>query len=218
MVPEIVQFVLMSDQMLPEIIRQYGIWVYLVIFTIIALEEGIIFAIFLPGASLIFIAGAIAGAGQLNLVYVLAVIISGAIIGSTINYWLGHSVGLPLFQKRFPDLIREEHINKTTRYFETYGGRTIFFARFIPVIRTFSPFLAGVGNMHFQRFILFNILSACIFCVSIALGGYILGMIPEVKDHIQILEFLLLISTVITLGFMIYYAARGMKKSFQQDT
>jgi membrane-associated protein len=218
MVPEIVQFFLMTDQMLPEIIRNYGIWVYLIIFTIIALEEGLIFAIFLPGASLIFIAGTVAGAGQLDLVSVLIVIICGAILGSTLNYWLGHSVGLPLFQKRFPHLIREEHLDKTAHYFETYGGRTIFFARFIPVVRTFSPFLAGVGNMHFQRFVLFNVMSAGIFSTSIALAGYLLGMIPVVQDHLQILEFLLLVSTVITLGFMVYCAAAGMKKSLQQDS
>jgi len=214
MVPEIVQFFLMTDQMLPEIIRNYGIWVYLIILTIIALEEGLILAIFLPGASLIFIVGA----GQLDLVSVLIVIICGAILGSTLNYWLGHSVGLPLFQKRFPHLIREEHLDKTAHYFETYGGRTIFFARFIPVVRTFSPFLAGVGNMHFQRFFLFNVLSACIFSISIGLAGYLLGMIPEFQDHLPILEFLLLISTVITLGFMIYCAAAGMKKTLQQDS
>jgi membrane-associated protein len=218
MVPDIVQFFLMTDQMLPEIIRDYGIWVYLIIFTIIALEEGLILAIFLPGASLIFIAGAVAGAGQLDLVSVLIVIIVGAVLGSTLNYWLGNSIGLPLFQNKFPHLIRQEHIDKTAHYFETYGGRTIFFARFIPVVRTFSPFLAGVGNMHFQRFFLFNVLSACIFSISIGLAGYLLGMIPEFQDHLPILEFLLLISTVITLGFMIYCAAAGMKKTLQQDS
>jgi membrane-associated protein len=218
MVSDIVQFFLLTDQMLPAVIRTYGIWVYLIIFTVIALEEGLIFAIFLPGASLIFIAGVVAGAGQLNLVSVIIVIIGGAILGSTLNYWLGHSVGLPFFQKRLPHLIREEHIEKTHRYFETYGGRTIFFARFIPVVRTFSPFLAGVGNMHFPRFVLYNVMSACFFSISIALAGYLLGMIPEVRGHLQILEILLLISTVITLGFMIYYAAAGMKKSSQQDS
>jgi len=218
MVPEFVQFFLMTDQILPEIVRNYGIWVYLLIFTIIALEEGLIFAIFLPGASLIFIAGAVAGSGQLDMVSVVIVIICGAILGSTLNYWLGHSIGLPFFQKRFSHLIREEHIHKTTHYFEKYGGRTIFIARFIPVVRTFSPFLAGVGNMHFPRFFLYNMVSVCVFSIVIAIAGYFLGMIPEVKDHIQILEILLVISTLFTLGFMIYGAATGLKKRHRQDS
>lgn len=216
MIPELVKVLFFSDQLLPEIIASAGLWVYLVIFTIIALEEGIIFAIFLPGATLIFFAGAVAGAGQLDLAYALVAIISGAIIGSSINYWLGNAVGLPLL-RRYPTLIREDHINKTSHYFDTYGGRTIFFARFIPIIRTFSPFMAGIGKMQFRRFILYNIISALVFSITIAFAGFAFGLIPEVQEYIQVLMFLLVISTIITLGFMIYFAFTGMRNAHRQD-
>jgi membrane-associated protein len=218
MIPEFLQLIIQCDTILPEIIRMYGFWVYLIMFVIIVFEEGLILAVFLPGASLIFVAGAAAAAGQLNLAYLLVIFISGAVIGSTLNYWLGSRTGLPVFQKKFPHLIREEYVNKTYTFFERYGGRTIFFARFIPVIRTFSPFLAGAGKMRYKRFILFNIGSAIIFSLTVVLAGYLTGLVPLIQNNIDILEVLVLVSTGITLVAMVYLIILGYNRPHLQNT
>jgi membrane-associated protein len=196
----------------------YGFWVYFIMFFIIVFEEGLVLAVFLPGASLIFVAGAAAAAGQLNLAYLLIIFISGAVIGSTLNYWLGTCTGLRVFQEKFPHLIREEYVSKTYTFFERYGGRTIFFARFIPIIRTFTPFLAGAGKMRYRRFILSNIISAIIFSLTVVLAGYLTGLLPQVQNHIDILEVLILVSTGITLAGMVYFIVLGLNRPNLQNT
>jgi len=190
------------DQNLPLVVSEYGIWTYIILFAIIFLETGLVIMPFLPGDSLLFVAGAAAAAGILDVQILIIVIIAGAVIGDTVNYWIGNRVGLHLFLERFPNLIKKEYIDRTYGFYEKYGGATIFVARFVPLVRTFAPFLAGIGTMRYPRFIFYNVLGATAWTLLIVLGGYYLGTFSIVKENMSLLMIAVIVLSAGTIVFI----------------
>ncbi len=176
---------------------------YLFLFCIIFFETGFVITPFLPGDSLLFVSGAAAASGILNIDLLIAAYVIGAIVGDTVNYWLGNYIGLHLFQERFPNFIKKEYIDRTYSFYEKYGGTTIFVARFVPIVRTFAPFLAGVGSMKYRKFLFYNVLGAVSWTLVVVLAGYYVGRIPVVQQNMNVLLFLVLAVTAGTILLII---------------
>lgn len=209
MLPGLIDLFLHLDQNLPLVIEQYGIATYLLLFVIIFFETGLVVTPFLPGDSLLFVAGVVSAAGHLDPFLLLAVFIAGAILGDTANYWVGNFLGLRVFQRRFPEIIRQEYIDRTYDFFERYGGLAIFIARFVPLVRTFAPFLAGVGTMCYRRFLIYNVLGAVAWSVVLVAGGYFLGTVPVVNQHLNLLIYAVMALTAISVLYILYRVAHG---------
>ncbi len=209
MLPGLIDLFLHLDQNLPLVIEQYGIATYLLLFAIIFLETGLVVTPFLPGDSLLFVAGVVAAAGHLDPFLLLAVFIAGAILGDTANYWIGNFLGLRVFQRRFPEIVRQEYIDRTYDFFERYGGLAIFIARFVPLVRTFAPFLAGVGTMCYRRFLLYNVLGAVAWSVVLVAAGYFLGTVPVVNENLNLLIYAVMALTAGSVLYILYRVAHG---------
>ncbi len=203
MFDSVISLFLNLDQNLPGVVNEYGIWTYVILFAIIFLETGLVITPFLPGDSLLFVGGAAAASGILDLQLLIVTIIVGAVLGDTLNYWIGNRIGLHLFCERFPNLIKKEYIDRTYGFYEKYGGATIFVARFVPMVRTFAPCLAGIGTMRYRRFLFYNVLGAVAWTLSIVLGGYYLGTFTVVKENMSILMMGVIALSAITILFII---------------
>lgn len=197
-----VDFILNIDTSLAQMSTELGILIYVVLFLIIFCETGLVFFPFLPGDSLLFIAGALAGTGMLSLPLLILVTASAAILGDTVNFWIGRYAGTSLVNGRFSAFVKGEWIDKTRQFYEKYGGATIIVARFVPYVRTFAPFLAGVGEMHYRSFLLANVVGGVLWTSSFILAGYFIGNLPFVQDHMSLLMWLVLIICIITLGMV----------------
>jgi membrane-associated protein len=199
MIDSLITIFLHLDQNLSSVVTDYGVWTYFILFFIIFFETGFVILPFLPGDSLLFVCGAAAAGGIMDLQWVLAAIIIGAVLGDTANYWIGNYLGIHVFMERFPSLVKKEYIDRTYGFFEKYGGATIFVARFVPVVRTFAPFLAGIGSMQYSRFLIYNILGGVTWAFIIVLGGYFFGTIPVVKENMSLLIVLVILVTAVTV-------------------
>jgi len=197
-----VDFILNADTSLAQMSTELGIFIYVVLFLIIFCETGLVFFPFLPGDSLLFIAGALAGTGMLSLPLLILVTASAAILGDTVNFWIGRYAGTSLVNGRFSAFVKGEWIDKTRLFYEKYGGATIIIARFVPYVRTFAPFLAGIGEMHYRSFLLANVVGGLLWTSGLILAGYFIGNIPFVQDHMSLLMWLVLILCIITLGMV----------------
>ena len=155
------------------------------VFLIIFIETGVVFFPFLPGDSLLFVAGTLAGAGYLNVELLIITLAAAAILGDTVNYWIGHTTGMKVLNLKC-SFVKTEHLEKTQEYFKKYGGITIVIARFIPFIRTFAPFLAGVGKMRYRWFFTYNVIGGCLWIVAFTLAGYFFGGLPIVKENFSL--------------------------------
>jgi membrane-associated protein len=185
LISQLVDLILHLDVHLNEIIRNFGIWTYLILFLIIFLETGLVITPFLPGDSLLFAAGSFAALGSLN-VFVLFLLLSlAAILGDTVNYWIGHFIGPRAFSGNIR-FLKKEYLDRTHEFYEKHGGKTIILARFIPIIRTFAPFVAGIGAMDYPHFFLFNVIGAVLWVALFTFGGYFFGNLPFVKDNFTI--------------------------------
>jgi membrane-associated protein len=171
------------DKTLDTLIAQYGIWVYAVLFFIIFSETGLVVLFFFPGDTLLFIAGALCATGQMNLPVLIALLITAAVTGNTVNYWIGEAIGQRVFTHDYRWL-NKDALHRTHEFFEKHGGKTIILARFVPVVRTFAPFVAGVSDMTFSRFQMYNVTGAVAWVVSLTVGGYLFGNMPVVRDHL----------------------------------
>ena len=169
------------DEHLVQLLNDYGLWIYPILFLIIFCETGLVFTPFLPGDSLLFAVGALAAAGSLNIFLLFALFASAAILGDTVNYWVGKYFGHEIIEKR--RWIKEEYLQKTRKFFEKYGGKTIVIARFIPFVRTFAPFLAGTGSMHYPRFLIFNIVGGLAWVTLFLFVGFFFGNLPFVERN-----------------------------------
>ncbi|MBR9704891.1 DedA family protein [Candidatus Pacearchaeota archaeon] len=185
MINKLISIFLHLDENLAAIIQTYGIWTYLILFLIIFLETGLVIAPFLPGDSLLFAAGAFASQGVLNIFTLCILLIFAAIIGDTVNYWIGNFIGPKVFKEN-SKLLKRKYLIKTQKFYEKYGGKTIILARFIPIIRTFAPFVAGIGKMQYKKFLAYNIIGAIIWVLLFALAGFYFGNIPLIKDNFEI--------------------------------
>lgn len=189
-------FILHIDVHLGELISQYGIWVYLILFIIVFIETGLVVTPFLPGDSLLFAAGAFAALGSLNVLPIFLLLSLAAILGDTANYWIGHFFGERILSHpKIP--ISKKDIERTNVFFAKHGGKTIFLARFIPIIRTFAPFVAGIGKMHYSTFISYNLVGGIVWVGLFTLAGYYFGNVPAVKHN-----FSLVILAIILVSFV----------------
>lgn len=173
------------DVHLNTVIQMFGAWTYVILFAIIFAETGLVIVPFLPGDSLIFAVGTFAAIDSLNIWLTLALLIVAAILGDTVNYWIGHAVGPKVFTRDDVRFLNKKHLERTQAFFNKHGGKTIILARFMPIIRTFAPFVAGVGRMHYGRFIAYNIIGGVVWVSLFLLGGYFFGNIPWVKHNFE---------------------------------
>ena len=172
------------DQTLAQIAGQYGPWVYALLFAIIFAETGLVVLPFLPGDSILFIAGTVVAAAGLNVHLLTALLIVAAILGDSVNYAIGHYIGPRVFDRPDSRWFRQEHLRRTQAFYDRYGGVTIIIGRFVPIIRTFAPFLAGVAGMAYRRFLAYNVIGAVAWVASLVYAGFLFGNIPWVKNNL----------------------------------
>ncbi|NKE69750.1 DedA family protein [Candidatus Manganitrophus noduliformans] len=171
------------DQHLTWVFENYGLWTYLILFLIIFCETGLVVTPFLPGDSLLFGVGALAAGSSLNVGWLFILLSIAAIVGDAVNYWIGYKIGSKLLQREDSRFIKKEYIDRTHRFYEKYGGKTIIFARFVPIIRTFAPFVAGIGRMRYWHFAVYNVVGGLVWISSFLYAGYFFGNIPVVKKN-----------------------------------
>jgi membrane-associated protein len=185
---ELIQFVLKFDEHLEGLTSEYGAWTYAILFAIIFCETGLVFTPILPGDSLLFAVGVFAARDNsgLSLWGLYAVLLPAAILGDTVNYHIGKYLGPKVLSGRLTRWLNQEHLEYTQRFFERHGGKTIILARFLPIVRTFAPFVAGVGSMNYPRFLAYNVVGGFIWVVGIVTAGYLLGENKFVKDNFEL--------------------------------
>ena len=207
----LIDFVLHMDEHLSVIISNYGTWTYGILFLIIFLETGFVITPFLPGDSLLFAAGSFAALGALNPVYLFILLSIAAVIGDTVNYSIGHYIGPRAFSGEIKYL-KKEHLDRTSEFYEKHGGKTIILARFIPIIRTFAPFVAGIGAMTYSKFILFNVVGGISWVAIFTFGGYYFGNLPFVRDNFEIVIFTIIFISFIPPVLEFFKARKEMKE------
>ena len=193
----LIDFLLHLDKHLDLIIRNYGIWTYAIFFFIIFLETGLVVTPFLPGDSLLFAVGSFAALGSLDLKWLMILLSLAAIVGDSVNYWIGHVAGPKVFHKEKSRFLNKEYLYRTHRFYEKYGGKTIVLARFIPIIRTFAPFVAGIGTMGYAYFFLYNVIGGIAWVVIFVLGGYFFGNIPLVNKNFSLVIFAIIFISIL---------------------
>ena len=180
-----VDFVVHIDTHLDAVIQSYGVWIYLILFLIIFLETGFVVAPFLPGDSLLFAAGTFAGLGSLDLAIIIALLCAAAIFGDTANYWVGYHSSSVLFKKE-AKWLNETYLERTRAFYETHGRKTIILARFVPIIRTFAPFVAGIAKMDYRQFVAYNIVGGILWVFIFTFAGYFFGNLPVVRENFSL--------------------------------
>lgn len=198
------------DRHLENITARYGAWTHAILFTIIFLETGVVFTPFLPGDSLLFAAGAISALGSLDPWMLFGLLSVAAILGDTVNYWIGKHLGQFLL-RRHSRLFKPQHLERTHAFFEKYGGKTIIIARFVPIVRTFAPFVAGMGVMTYSKFLLYNVVGGIAWVAICVGGGYAFGQQPFVKKHFELV--ILAIIFVSILPILVEFARHRWQRS-----
>lgn len=183
----LIDFVLHIDQHLPPLIAAYGPWIYLILFAIVFSETGLVVTPFLPGDSLLFVAGTLASTGKMSVVTLSATLVAAAILGNLVNYLIGHFFGLKLFSNPDSKIFRRAYLERTHAFYEKHGGKTLILARFMPIVRTFAPFVAGIGNMSLLRFMGYNIVGSVLWVALFTLTGYLFGNIPVIRQNLEVL-------------------------------
>lgn len=195
------------DRHLTTLVTDYGPWVYGILFLIIFCETGLVVTPFLPGDSLLFVAGMLAGAGLLDPAWLMLLLILAAILGDSLNYSIGRWTGPAVFRKEEGRFLKKKHLEHTQRFYEKHGGKTIIIARFVPIVRTFAPFVAGIGNMIYRRFLAYNVAGAILWVVSLVTAGYFLGDLPVIKDNLTAVIFGIIIISLLP-GLIEYWRQR----------
>jgi membrane-associated protein len=196
----LLDLVLHLDVHLGELIRNYGAWVYAILFGIIFAETGLVVAPFLPGDSLLFVAGALAAVGGLDIHLLVATLIVAAVLGNTVNYSIGRYVGRKLFTRRQSRWLNPEHLERTHDFYERHGALAVVISRFLPILRTYIPFVAGLGTMTYPRFTLFNVIGATLWVASLCYLGHFFGNVPWVKENLSFLILAILVVSAIPVA------------------
>lgn len=183
---EFLDFLLHLDVHLDILIQTHGSWVHGILFLIVFCETGFVVTPFLPGDSLLFAVGTFSARGSLDLATSLCLLSAAAILGDTVNYWIGYSVGPRVFRREDVRWLNRKHLDRTHAFFEKYGAKTIVLARFVPIVRTFAPFVAGVGAMTYRKFLLYNVVGGLLWVVSLTLAGFYFGNIPVVRQNFSL--------------------------------
>lgn len=183
------------------IIQMFGVWTYIILFLVIFAETGLVIAPFLPGDSLLFIVGAFSGLGHLNIWVAYIVLLIAAILGDTVNYWLGKKLGAKVFKSENSKIFNKKYLIKTEEFYEKYGGKTIIIARFVPIVRTFAPFVAGIGNMKYSVFISYNVIGGFLWVTSLTFAGYFFGNLPIVKDNFEYAIYIIIFLSLLPMIF-----------------
>ncbi len=211
---EIINFILHVDKELIRLTAEYGSWVYGILFSVVFIETGVVILPFLPGDSLLFAAGALAGVNSLNIWFLFGLLTIAAILGDTVNYWIGHYLGPKVFQKENSRWLKPEHLQQTHRYFERYGSVTIVLARFVPIVRTIAPFVAGVGRMNYRTFLAYNVFGGLLWVSLFLFGGYFFGRLEFVQKHFSVIVVAIIVLSVLPAVFEFF---RRRKNARQQD-
>ncbi|MEJ2747826.1 MAG: DedA family protein [Anaerolineae bacterium] len=214
-VKSVIDLFLHLDVHLRTVIQTYGGWTYGLLFVVIFIETGLVVTPFLPGDSLLFAAGTFAALGDLNVFFMWGLLFMAAVLGDTVNYWVGHKLGLAIFdtQNRFlKKVLKREYLDKTEAFYAKHGGKTIVLARFVPIVRTFAPFVAGVGTMHYGRFISYNLIGGLSWVTLFLFMGYFFGNVPFVKANFELVIIGIILVSVVPM-FIEYLKSRSAKKS-----
>ena len=202
------------DEYLAQIIADYGTWTYAILFFVIFMETGFVVTPFLPGDSLLFAAGTFAALDSgLNILVLLVLLMVAAILGDTVNYWIGHYLGDRAYNIKW---IKREYLDKTHAFFEKHGGKTIFLARFVPIVRTFAPFVAGIGRMSYGFFFRWNIIGGITWVMLFTLAGYFFGNIPFVKKNFEFVIIAIILISAMPIGIEWLKARREKKQAVNQ--
>jgi membrane-associated protein len=184
MVTELFQAVMALDETLAVIATQYGPWLYVLLFAVIFAETGLVVFPFLPGDSILFIAGTVVASAGLDVHLLVVLLIAAAILGDSLNYAIGHYIGPRVYDRPDSRWFKQDHLRRTQAFYDKYGAVTIIIGRFVPIVRTFAPFLAGVAGMSYRRFLSYNVIGAVLWIVSLVYAGYVFGNIPWVKQNL----------------------------------
>lgn len=182
----LIEFILHFDVHLAELIDVYGSLTYAILFFIVFAETGLVVFPFLPGDSLLFAAGTLSALGSLHFLGTWIILAIAAVLGDSVNYWIGNILGRKIVDNPKIKFINQEHIDKTEAFYKKYGGKAIILARFIPIIRTFAPFVAGVGKMHYETFMFYNVIGGFLWVTSFTFAGHFFGTLPFVRDHFEL--------------------------------
>ncbi len=212
----LIDFVLHMDVYLNDIIANYGVWTYGILFFIIFLETGFVITPFLPGDSLLFAAGTFAALGSLNPIYLFLLLSVAAVIGDTVNYSIGHYIGPKAFSGEIK-FLKKDHLDKTQEFYDKHGGKTIILARFIPIIRTFAPFVAGIGTMKYSKFILYNVVGGISWVAIFISLGYFFGNIPVVAKNFELVIFAIIFISFIPPVLEFFKARKEMKENKAEE-
>ena len=195
----LVNFILHIGDHLQELVNNYGNWIYAILFAIVFCETGLVVLPFLPGDSMLFAAGTIAAVGDMNIFVLIGLLIVAAVLGDFVNFEIGKHFGQKLFSNPNSKIFKQSYLQKTHDYYERYGGRTIIIARFIPIVRTFAPFVGGMGNMNYAQFARYNIVGAVLWVVSFTTLGYFFGQLPFVKEHFSWIMIAIIVFSVVPM-------------------
>ena len=195
----LVNFILHIGEHLQELVNNYGNWIYAILFAILFCETGLLVLPFLPGDSMLFAAGTIAAVGDMNIFVLIGLLIVAAVLGDFVNFEIGKHFGQKLFSNPNSKIFKQSYLQKTHDYYEKYGGRTIIIARFIPIVRTFAPFVGGMGNMNYAQFARYNIVGAVLWVVSFTTLGYFFGQLPFVKEHFSWIMIAIIVFSVVPM-------------------
>lgn len=212
---EIVHFfldlILHLDVHLAELIAQYGVWIYAILFLVIFAETGLVAFPFLPGDSLLFIVGAFAAAGKFDLALIAATLFSAAVLGDSTNYLIGRYFGLRLFSNPNSKVFKQSHLKQTHEFFERHGGRTLIMARFVPIVRTFAPFVAGLGRMTYLRFLSYSLAGGLFWVGSLVMAGYLFGNLEWVKHNLTLIIFGIIGVSLLPAALQVLQAMRNKR-------
>lgn len=201
----IIDLFLHLDEHLKTIVETYGFWIYLILFVVVFCETGLVVTPFLPGDSLLFAAGALAATGSMRVELLIVLLIVAAIAGDTVNYWIGNYIGPKAFSGNIR-FLRKDYLDRTHAFYEKYGGKAIILARFVPIVRTFAPFVAGVGTMNYSNFIFYNVVGGIIWVVLFVLAGFFFGNIPAVEHNFTLVILVIIGISVLPMIFEVVKA------------
>ena len=208
----LIDFVLHINVHLDELVRDYGAWVYAVLFVIVFCETGLVVTPILPGDSLLFAVGALCGLGTLDLLVSMLVLLVAAILGDTVNYWIGAWAGPQVFRKKNSRWLNPKHLERTHEFMERYGGKAVIIARFVPIVRTFVPFVAGVGRMSYGRFMMYNVVGAIAWVCCFVPAGYFFGNMPVVKNNFSLVILAIIVVSMLP-GIIEFMRQRRARKA-----